>query len=163
MPLRNTVFALCLLLTALLLPVGAAAEEARFISIIDGDSLVVELGGRSCEVRLIGIDAPEHGQEYGVQAKCHAMRLCYGQRLRLEFDRQRRDRYGRTLAYVYCKGKMLNAEMVTAGLALAVEYRPNVLHQKEFEQAEKQARAKRRGFWLRGGLKQTPAEWRKQH
>ena len=139
------------------------AEEAQFLSIIDGDSLAVEVGGRSCEVRLIGIDAPELGQEFGVQAKSHALRLCYGQRLRLEYDHQRRDRYGRTLAYVYSKDGMLNEEMVRAGLALAVEYRPNVLHQKTFEQAEKTARAERRGFWLRGGLKQTPAQWRKKH
>jgi micrococcal nuclease len=139
------------------------AEEARFISVIDGDSLVVEVGGRSCEVRLIGIDAPEHGQEFGVQAKSHAMRLCYGRRLGLEYDREKRDRYGRTLAYVYCKGKMVNKEMVLAGLALAVEYGPNVRHQAELEEAEKKARTERRGFWLRGGLKQTPAQWRKQH
>ena len=124
---------------------------------------MVELGGRSCKVRLIGIDAPEHGQEFGVQAKCHAMRLCYGQLLRLEFDREQRDHYGRTLAYVYCRDRMINVEMVRAGLALAVEYKPNVRHQRELEEAEKKARAERRGFWLRGGLKQTPAQWRKHH
>lgn len=163
MSLRNTLFPLCLLLVLLLFPHESRAQDALFISIIDGDSLLVELGGRSCEVRLIGIDAPEHGQEFGVQAKAHALRLCYGKLLKLEFDRQRRDRYGRTLAYVYCDGKLLNAEMVRAGLALAVTYKPNVRHQKELEQAEKEARTQRRGFWVRGGLKQTPAQWRKRH
>ncbi len=163
MSFRNTLFLPCLLLALFLFPSPSQAQEAQFISIIDGDSLLVELGGRSCEVRLIGVDAPEHGQEYGVQAKCLAMKLCYGRILRLEFDKQRRDRFGRALAYVYCGDKMLNAEMVRAGLAIAVKYKPNTRHYEQFKLAEKAARAQRCGFWLRGGLKQTPAEWRKQH
>ena len=162
MSLRNTLTGLCLLLT-LILPAAASAQEAQFLSVIDGDSLVLEMGGRTREVRLIGIDAPEHGQEYGVQAKSRIMRLCYGQKVRVEYDKRRKDRYGRTLAYVYCGDEMVNAEMVRSGLALAVRYEPNVLHQEELERAEQEARARRSGFWLHGGLKVTPARWRKMH
>ncbi|MDD3311332.1 thermonuclease family protein [Pseudodesulfovibrio sp.] len=171
MALRNTLFRPCpplaaFLLVTLLLAMAATAaqtEDAQFLSVIDGDSLVLEIGGRSREVRLIGIDAPEHGQEYGIQARCEAMRLCYGQPLRVEYDKRRKDRYGRLLAYVYTGDKLLNAEMVRAGLALAVRYEPNVRHEDALREAELEARARRRGFWTHGGLKQTPAEWRKRH
>ena len=162
MSLRNTLLGLCLL-SALLLPAAASARDAHFLSVIDGDSLVLEIDGQKREVRLIGIDAPEHGQEYGVQAKSRIMRLCYGKTLRVEYDKRRKDRYGRTLAYVYSGDAMINAEMVRSGLALAVRYEPNVLHQAELERAEQEARARRQGFWLHGGLGMTPAQWRKAH
>jgi len=147
----------------LLSATAAPAQEAQFLSVIDGDSLFLEIGGRTREVRLIGIDAPEHGQEYGVQARCEAMRLCYGRPLRVEYDRERKDKYGRLLVYLYDGDTLLNVEMVRAGLALAVRYEPNVLHYDQLRAAEQEARARRRGFWTHGGLKQTPAEWRKRH
>lgn len=155
---------LCLLFILLALPgLSPAAEKARFLNLIDGDSMLVEYKGRSQEVRLIGIDAPEWGQEFGTQAKSYALSFCYGRALTLEFDVKRKDRYGRLLAYVYCDGKMLNEEMVRAGLALAVEYKPNIKHQDRLSRAQRRAESERRGFWLRGGLKETPAQWRKKH
>ncbi|QJB56205.1 thermonuclease family protein [Pseudodesulfovibrio sp. zrk46] len=164
MPNRNRLFTLLLLFSLIVMSAPAnAAEEALFLNLIDGDSMWVEYQGRSREVRLIGIDAPEWGQEYGTKAKSHALNFCYGKQLTLEFDKGRKDKYGRLLAYVYCGKRMLNEELVRAGLALAVRYEPNVKYQKRLERAEKEARAKRNGFWLRGGLKQTPYEWRKSH
>ncbi|WP_419786011.1 thermonuclease family protein [Pseudodesulfovibrio sp.] len=163
MSLRNTLFSLCLLLALTLPAVAGQTRDAQFLSAIDGDSLLLVIEGRSREVRLIGIDAPEHGQEYGTQARQEILRLCYGRSLRVEYDKQRKDRYGRLLAYVYYGKTMVNAEMVRAGLALAVRYEPNTLHLDLLRAAEKEARAKRRGFWLHGGLKRTPYEWRKLH
>ena len=138
-----------------------AMEKGRFLTIIDGDSLLVGYKGRSQEVRLIGIDAPEWGQEYGTRAKSHALTVCYGQDLKLEFDREQKDRYGRLLAYVYCGNTMLNKEMIRAGLAITIKIKPNTRYYDEFKALEKKARAELQGFWLRGGLKQTPAQWRK--
>lgn len=162
MSYRNFLFLWFLFLT--LLSVGhAQAQDARFLNLIDGDSMLVEYGGRAQEVRLIGIDAPEWGQEYGTQAKAHAVNFCYGQKLRLEFDKEKRDRYGRVLAYVYCGNKMLNEEIVRAGLAIVIKIKPNVKYYDRLKQAEDRARKARRGFWLRGGLKETPAQWRKKH
>lgn len=161
---RITPLTLALLFALILLPSQApAAELVRFLSIIDGDSLLVKYKGRSQEVRLIGIDAPEWGQEYGTQAKSHVLNCCYGQDLRLEFDREKKDRYGRLLAYVYCGNKMLNKEMVRAGMAIAIKVKPNTKYYRQLKQIEKQAQAQRQGFWLHGGLKQTPAQWRKAH
>ena len=160
MSFRNTLFSLLFILLAV--PSLAHAENVRFLRLIDGDSILVEYHGYSQEVRLIGIDAPEWGQEYGTQAKAHAMNFCFGYSLRLEFDKDRKDRYGRLLAYVYCGDKMLNAEMVRAGLAIAVKIKPNVKYSARLKKIEDKARAERRGFWLRGGLKMTPSQWRKK-
>lgn len=154
----------CFLFILLAFPLHThAAETAQFLSIIDGDSLLVNYDGGTREVRLIGIDAPEWGQECGTRAKSFAMSKCFGKQLRLEFDRERKDHYGRLLAYVYCGDKMLNLEMVRAGMAMVIKVKPNTRYYKQLKQAEKKARAERRGFWLHGGLKQTPAQWRKQH
>jgi len=151
------------LVALLLMPLASYAQNVRFLNLIDGDSLRVESEGRAVEVRLIGIDAPEWGQEYSIQAKAHAMNFCYGKELRLEFDEGRKDRYGRTLAYVWCGDKMLNEEMVRAGMAIVVKVKPNERYYDRLKAVENAARRERCGFWLRGGLAQTPAEWRKSH
>ncbi|MDC0335336.1 thermonuclease family protein [Pseudodesulfovibrio sp.] len=159
----STFCILSLLLALLVFPTPSSAETGRFLTTIDGDSLLVEYKGRSREVRLIGIDAPEWGQEYGTQAKSHAMSFCYGHKLRLEFDKEKTDRYGRMLAYVYCGNQMLNEEMVRAGLAIVIKVKPNTKHHDRLKRAEKDAQSRRKGIWLHGGLKETPAQWRERH
>ncbi|CCH49604.1 thermonuclease family protein [Pseudodesulfovibrio piezophilus] len=164
MRLHNKLFLFFLILFFLGTSATAQADETvPFLHLIDGDSILVEYEGHSQAVRLIGVDAPEWGQEYGTQAKSFALKFCYGKNLRLEFDRTRRDRHGRLLAYVYSGTSMLNEELVRAGLALAERYEPNTRHQPRLEQAQDEAKRKRMGFWLRGGLEQTPAQWRKTH
>ncbi len=160
MLIRNTLFATFLFAALILTTPAHGMETVQFISLMDGDSMIVEYKGRSREVRLIGIDAPEWDQEYGTKAKTHALKFCYGYKLRLEFDKGRKDRYGRLLAYVYCGSQMLNEAMVRDGYAIAVKVKPNEKYYKRFKALEDQARKKRRGFWLRGGLKETPAQWR---
>ena len=151
------------LFLALFLPGRANALDVQFLHIIDGDSLVVESRGDSMEIRLIGVDAPEYRQEYSIKAKVFSLKFCHGKKIRLEFDREKKDRYGRTLAYVYADGKMLNEAIVRAGLALAVRIKPNLKYSHRFNAAEKQAKEAKNGFWKYGGLKQTPTQWRKEH
>lgn len=152
-----------ILFCLLLAPASAFAADASFLTVIDGDSILVEFEQRTREVRLIGIDAPEWGQEWGVEAKAFAMNFCFGREIRLEFDRERFDKYGRLLAYVWCGERLLNRMLVREGLALAVPIRPNTRRAGEFSAAEAQARKMRKGIWAKGGLKQTPAQWRQDH
>jgi micrococcal nuclease len=71
-----------------------------------------------------------------------------GDMVRMEFDVQRRDKYGRLLAYVYLSdGKMLNEEIVKAGFANLMTYPPNVKHQERFLKAYREAREDRKGLW----------------
>ncbi|MBI9081394.1 MAG: thermonuclease family protein [Pseudodesulfovibrio sp.] len=163
MSFRNTLFLASLILALFVFSDFSYAQNARFLTLLDGDSMLVEYNGYSQEVRLIGIDAPEWGQEYGTQAKAYAMNFCFGKTLRLELDKEKKDRYGRLLAYAYCGDHMLNEEMVRAGMALAIKVKPNTRYYSLLKKAEEKARVERRGFWLRGGLKMPPAQWRKKH
>lgn len=164
MPIRNVLFSICLVLAlAMFAAPSFGADKALFISVVDGDSLTVEINGRTRELRLIGIDAPEWGQEYGTKAKEFVLKFCFGQTLTLEYDVDRKDKFGRVLAYAYKGRKMLNEELVLAGLALAVQYKPNTKHHTRLVRAQETAKRSKRGFWLHGGLKRTPYEWRKKY
>ena len=68
-------------------------------------------------------------------------------RVCLEFDKERMDRYGRLLAYVYLGGKMFNEELVAKGYAQAHPYPPNTAHAAEFAAAQRRAREAGLGIW----------------
>jgi micrococcal nuclease len=117
--------------------------------VFDGDSILLSDGR---EIRYIGIDAPETGgnrpAEYGGDLAADANEgLIDSKDVRLEFDRELTDHYGRTLAYVYVGEVMVNRELVRSGVALAVPYPPNLKHEKELFEAMDEARRAGRGLW----------------
>jgi micrococcal nuclease len=129
-------------------PAGAAVVER----VVDGDTIVLRGGER---VRYIGMDTPESVKP-GTPVQCYAKaasreneRLVAGQRVRLRFDAERRDRYGRTLAYVYRArdGVFVNAELVRRGYARVLTIPPDVRHAGLFHQLAARARGARRGLW----------------
>jgi micrococcal nuclease len=102
-------------------------------------------------VRLLLIDAPEIDQPLGPAAR-DALRAMVppGATVWLEFDVQRRDRYGRTLAYVWTAergGRLVNFDMAEAGWVAAVVFPPNVRRVEEIRAAVQRARQSRRGMW----------------
>jgi len=124
----------------------------RCTRVVDGDTIqVTELG----PVRLIGIDTPEMNYDLGVpqpfarEAKTFCERLVDGKEVSLEFDVQKRDKYGRVLAYVFVGRTFVNAELVKVGLAKAYHIPPNGKHRTVFKRLERQAKDKRRGIWSR--------------
>lgn len=155
MPRRSRLLAVLALLAAALALAGLAQwREARAVlvaEVVDGDTLRLATGEM---VRLIGVDAPEREGPYtreepfGAEATEVARRLAEGRRVRLEVGPERRDAYGRTLAYVHVGEVDLNAELIRRGLARA--YR-RFAHRRldEFVRLEAEARAARRGLWLR--------------
>ncbi|NPV84250.1 MAG: thermonuclease family protein [Candidatus Aminicenantes bacterium] len=127
----------------------------RVIRVIDGDSLEVEGVG---EVRLIGVDTPElyHPlkpvQYYAREASEFVKNLVGGSRVRLEYDQERVDKYGRTLAYVYLEdGRSLNEEIIRNGYGFALLRFP-FRHLVRYRQLEAQAREKGLGLWRDQGL-----------
>ncbi|MBG0776967.1 MAG: thermonuclease family protein [Desulfovibrionaceae bacterium] len=175
-----------LILFALLLALCAAVPalavdwsspvDAECVRALDGDSLIVRVpggapdgawGGRPgerLEVRLVGIDAPEHGQEWGEEARAALVGLCGpGECVRLERDRDLRDRYGRYLLWVWRGEELLNETLVGRGLALPYFLPPNERYRARIETARDAARAARAGFWARGGLSEPPRQWRARH
>ena len=87
------------------------AVSARVVRVIDGDTIEVSIDGTEEDVRYIGVDTPETVkpgapvQCYGPQASAANHRLVEGRTVRLVFDRERRDAYGRLLAYVYTRAR----------------------------------------------------------
>lgn len=137
---------------------GRRTGESRFLRVlrvIDGDSLEVEGVG---EVRLIGVDTPElyHPlkpvQYYAREASEFVKNLVGGSRVRLEYDQERVDKYGRTLAYVFLEdGRSLNEEIIRNGYGFALLRFP-FRHLVRYRQLEAQAREKGLGLWRDRGL-----------
>jgi micrococcal nuclease len=90
---------------------------------------------------------PRGVEPYGPQASEFTTRELSGRRVRLEFDRERMDQYGRLLAYVYLDGSMFNEELVAKGYAQAYPYPPNTAHAALFAAAQRKARAAGLGIW----------------
>ena len=128
--------------------------EVTVSHVVDGDTLIVRRGLDKVKVRLIGIDTPEsvHRDESkntreGKIASERLARYLTGKTVRLEFDAESQDKYGRWLAYVYYNGSMVNAELLKAGLAKALTIPPNTKHADEFAEIEAAARESGAGFW----------------
>ena len=133
----------------------------------DGDTISVIMHGRKEKVRLVGIDAPEIGQRpWGKRAKTYLEKLLDASdwKVRLEFDVDQRDKYGRSLAYVWTENsEMVNLLMVKSGHAVLYTIPPNVRYTNELRAAQKEARNMRLGIWGEKGLKEMPRDYRKRH
>jgi micrococcal nuclease len=124
------------------------------VAVSDGDTVRVRLdSGRVERVRYIGIDAPETakpdtpGECFGEQAREANGRLVGDRDVRLELDREERDRYGRLLAYVYADDTNVGAELVRSGYAEPLEVRPNVRYLTAFNRLARDARRAGLGLW----------------
>ncbi len=66
----------------------------------------------------------------------------------VEFDVEKRDRYGRLLGYIFLSnGRMLNEEIIKNGYASVLSIPPNVNYQKRFIDAYRHARRNNLGLW----------------
>jgi len=123
--------------------------------IIDGDTFVIHDGSKKgLKIRLIGVNTPEtvHPRKpvefYGKEATQFMKQLIGDKEVKLEYDVERKDRYGRTLAYVYLKdGTFINAKLVEEGYAQAMTVPPNVKHADLFVKLQRQARENNKGLW----------------
>jgi micrococcal nuclease len=128
---------------------------AQVLGVVDGDTVLVQIGGRRERVRYIGIDTPESVRP-GAPVQCFAKRasgfnerLVADESVRLVADAERRDRHGRLLAYVYRvrDGLFVNAELVRRGYARTLTIPPNVAHAEELRRLAALARRNGRGLW----------------
>ncbi|MDA0283891.1 MAG: thermonuclease family protein [Planctomycetota bacterium] len=123
----------------------------RVIRVVDGDTLVLQNDER---VRLIGVDTPETKhptkpvEPFGPEASSFTKRAVEGKVVQLQFDREKRDRYQRLLAYVYVGDWCLNEELIRAGYSECITRYPFDKSMKaRFRLAEGEARNSRRGLW----------------
>ncbi len=162
-------------------------SNIKVTRVIDGQTVQLENGER---VRLIGISIPESkpdakaqrdsertGQDLATITKMGKEATEFvkglikpGQEVRLEFDVQEKDKYGRLLAYVYvfvcgpyCDYDMpmeyqqseyenkiyidLNATIIKSGYAQPMTVPPNVKYADVFQKLYDEARESKRGLW----------------
>lgn len=136
--------------------------------VVDGDTVEARIDGEVEDVRLIGVDTPETVkpgtpvQCFGPRASDFSKRVLTGERVRLVFGAERRDVYGRLLAYLYLpqgtfpvprhgkspqRERFFNAVLVRRGLARTLTIPPNDRFAARFEAIELGAARAGRGLW----------------
>jgi micrococcal nuclease len=147
---------LALLTACAATPASTSDGTATVTRVIDGDTIVVHIGGHDEHVRLIGIDTPEtkkpdHPVEcFGPEASARTNELLPpGTAVRLERDVEARDRFDRLLAYVYRVSDDLFIErsLIDDGYAAPLTIAPNTAHRDELEDASAGARRRGAGLW----------------
>ena len=132
---------------------GPPAAPAEVVRVVDGDTFEARIDGEVEDVRLIGVDTPETVEPgapvqcFGPQASGFAHRALEGRRVRLVFGVERRDAYGRLLAYAYIRHGFVNAMLLRRGLARTLTIPPNTRHSALFDRLELGAARAGRGLW----------------
>jgi micrococcal nuclease len=128
----------------------------RVLSVVDGDTIDVDVYGEKVRIRLLGINTPETVDPrkpvecFGKEASARAKTLLSETSVEIETDKTQGlfDKYGRVLAYIYLSdGTSFNKEMISEGYAHEYTYRYPYRYQNEFKEAERGAREARAGLW----------------
>ena len=134
-------------------PAVLSAGLSEVERVVDGDTFKMVNGAR---VRLQGLDTPEtvkkdHPVEpWGPEASAYTKRFIEeaNHQVQLEFDKERQDRFGRFLAFVWHGERMLNAELLRQGLARAKPgYVGNAARRRQLLEAQDEAKRAGRGIW----------------
>ncbi len=127
---------------------GMIEEIAEVTRVIDGDTIEVEIDGRTYRVRYIGVDTPERGDLFFDEATDANRVLVEGETVKLVKDTSETDRYGRLLRYVYLSdGTFVNATLVEDGYAQIATFPPDVQFQELFRDLQQAAQEEETGLW----------------
>ena len=132
-------------------------EKVKITKVIDGDTVVDDKGRH---IRLLGIDTPETekpwknlpAEPFSHEATDFTKSLILGKEVLLQYDVSEKDRYGRTLAYIFVKDKngkkiFVQEELVKKGYAYVYTIRPNLFYKDRLEKAQWNAYKKKLGIW----------------
>lgn len=125
--------------------------------VYDGDTVLVDAGGKKTKIRLYGIDAPELSQEFGDKSRALLSRLIEKKKITVSVTGE--DRYGRLIGVVYFDGLDINAVMLKNGAAWHYK---NFDKSIEYAELESLARKERLGLWATRSI-MAPWEYRKQN
>lgn len=129
-------------------PDSENTEKVIITKVIDGDTVETSSGEK---IRYLGVNAPEKGQPKSSEATELNKSLVLNKEVSLEFDVQQKDRYGRTLAYVFDysnnRTTFINLKMVERGLAVSETVQPNVKYQDAIVKTQEKARENCLGIW----------------
>jgi micrococcal nuclease len=144
---------------------GAPVEAGVVVEVVDGDTVVLSLAGRTERVRLLGIDTPEtvHPTKpiecHGPEASALLARLLpIGAAVGVARDRQARDPFDRLLLYLLdAEGRIVNEELIRRGAGTVLVIEPNGVLADRLRRAESAARAEGAGLWGACGGPGRPA------
>jgi micrococcal nuclease len=167
---QRIILPILILVFSLLFPSISLAGQYEVYRVVDGDTFVVKHGSVKLTIRMVGIDAPEAstskhraGQPFSRQSTQHLSSLILDKNV--DVKSYGADRNGRTLGEVFLlNGKNVNLEMVQAGLAEVYRGKPAAgLDVGPYWNAEKEAKAAKRGMWILEDKYVSPREWRRTH
>ena len=128
-------------------------NNGTVIVVYDGDTVKVKSdNGFERRVRLIGIDTPEiedtpaNTPLEALLAKRFTSHHLYRKSVKLSYDREIEDRYGRLLAYVWTEAGLFNEFILKEGFARVFLKFPYSMKEK-FIESQKEAQEQRRGLW----------------
>jgi len=125
-------------------------DEVYIERVIDGDTVKTAAGD---SIRLLGVDTPEidwennNSEYYAEEARDFSTENLLGKNVFLEYDNEKEDHYGRTLAYIFQDGENFNQKLLENGYANLMIVAPNDQYEAEFKKAVKKARKSRLGIW----------------
>ncbi|MEF9893316.1 MAG: thermonuclease family protein [Anaerorhabdus sp.] len=129
-------------------------DQVTLISCIDGDTAHFNLGGEDKKVRFLAIDAPEIAKgntpadPFGEEASVYACDILKGaQEIKLEYEETKEDKYGRTLAWVWVDGVLLQEKLVREGLAEVKYLYDDYKYTDVVQIGEKAAKEQNKGIW----------------
>jgi len=148
-------FAIIVLL-CLLVQCSSQADTGTVTTVYDGDTLQVKLTtGEKEKIRLIGVDAPEtNSEDPGIRLKAllskrFAFKFLYQKQVKIEYDWEKRDKYGRLLAYIWTEdGTFFNELIIQRGFAAAYtrfKFKPE--YRERFLKTEEYAKTRGNGLW----------------
>ncbi len=120
---------------------GSIAKIARAI---DGDTFVLTNG---MHIRGIGIDTPEENEPFYKEAKAYAESTLVGKEVKLEFDKETEDNYGRKLVYIFDGTFFFNESIIRAGLGRLYRFKGHDKYISKLINAQNDARKNKIGIW----------------
>ena len=128
-------------------------DRAAVTHVFDGDTIEVELDGKTWKLRYIGVDTPEREEPFYEEALDFNRNLVDGQTIILVKDVSETDQYGRLLRYVYLEdGTFVNGELIRNGWARLVTFPPDVAQTDALKSLQATAREAGAGMWGRPDL-----------
>ncbi len=132
-----------------------AYNHIKVIKVIDGDTIILSNGKH---IRYIGMDTPEvrirksgrfvyDPQPFSLEAKNLNKKLVENKFVKIEFDVDKTDTYGRMLGYCFVGDTFVNNELIKKGLAVLYTRPPDVKYTKLFIKSQDYARRTRKGLW----------------
>jgi endonuclease YncB( thermonuclease family) len=129
-------------------PAYAYQIAGVIVRVVDGDTVQLDVGDAKKRVRLLGIDAPEIKQEYGIESRAYLNNLVGSKSVQMECTGS--DRYKRAICKIVFKGVDINLRMVESGMAWHYKrYSGNqsASDRLKYSQAEESAKVGRVGLW----------------